>query len=110
MGEIRENFQDFQIPHEFFSFPRGLWLFYNIGFHATLLVHDGTTLLKGKASCTTRMGWGWPGMMLGQNVAMHIMTMVGVGDGSPLDVGDKSFELSNKGKPNKSNHSTRAHE
>jgi len=56
------------------------------------------------------LGWGWPGMMLGQNVVMHKMTMVGVGDGSPLDVGDKSFELSNKGQPNKSNHSTRARE
>jgi hypothetical protein len=41
---------------KFFSFPRGLWLFYNIGFHATLLAHDGITLSRRKANYTARMG------------------------------------------------------
>jgi hypothetical protein len=48
--------------------------------------------------------------MHGHIVAMHVTTMVGVGNGGPPDVGDESSKLSNKGQPNKSNHSTRAHE
>jgi hypothetical protein len=56
------------------------------------------------------LGWGWPGMMPRHNVVMHVMTMVGVGNGGPPNVGDKSPELSNKGQPNKSSHSTRARE
>jgi hypothetical protein len=54
--------------------------------------------------------WGWSGMMPWHNVAMHITTMVGVGDGSPPYVGDKFLEPSNKGQPNGSSHSTGAHE
>ncbi len=50
-----ECFKEFGGASKPFSFPRGLWLFFGIGFHGTLLTHDGTTILKGKASCT-KMG------------------------------------------------------
>jgi len=47
-------------------------------------------------------------MMPWDNVAMFVMTMVGIGGKGPPYAGDKSSEPSNKGQPNGSNHSTRA--
>jgi hypothetical protein len=44
------------------------------------------------------------------NVATPITTMVGVGGKSPPNVGDRSFEPSNKGQPNKAGHSNGEHE
>jgi hypothetical protein len=56
------------------------------------------------------LGWGWLGMMLGNNVFMPITTMVGAGSKSPPYASDGSFEPFNKGQPNGSGHSTKAHE
>jgi len=39
-----------------FPSPKGLWLFFGTSFHVAWLTHDGTTLLKGKTICTTKMG------------------------------------------------------
>jgi len=45
----------FKSSRKSFSFPKGLWLFCGIGFHANLMAHDGTTLSKGKVKCTAKM-------------------------------------------------------
>ncbi len=54
--------------------------------------------------------WGWPNMTLGNDVAMLVMTMVGVGDISPPNEGDGSFGPSKKGQPNIVGHSNGEHE
>jgi hypothetical protein len=49
-------------------------------------------------------------MTLGNDVAMLVMTMVGVGDISPPNEGDGSFGPSKKGQPNIVGHSNGEHE
>jgi hypothetical protein len=46
-------------------------------------------------------------MMLGNNMAMLIMTMVEASSEGPLDANDKSFKPSNKKQPNRFGHSTK---
>lgn len=50
-------------------------------------------------------GWGWPSMMLA-NVATPVTTMVKVGGGGLLDVGEGFSRPSSKGQPKGPIHST----
>jgi len=56
----------------------------------------------------TTLGWGWPSMMPGDNVATPVMTMVEASRESPLDVNEGSFRPSNKGQRKGPSHSTKA--
>jgi hypothetical protein len=88
------------------------------------MAHDGTTFGgRGGGSQVYRQvgvgqggkpsvspSWGWPSMMLGNDVTTFEMTMVRVGDVRPLDADDGSFRPSKKGQPNGASHSKKEHE
>ncbi len=62
---------------------------------------------QGGRSITT-LGWGWACMMLGDNVATPVTTIVKAGGRGPPNANERSFKPSSKGQPKKPSHSTRA--